>query len=260
MAYKLSECREIVETCCSRGVTLSVNHERRLGEPFAWARLAISEGRIGKVRNVQITTNVDWWHSIYDDGSHTIDGVRFMLGDPRAKEIFAQVEVSGAKRYRDGHVVEERTLATVLLDNAVRLVYDCSDRVRTEEAHIQIAGSEGLIELFLEPPPGSPGVIRCVSAGAPRPFCPELKEDFWGNIPAFGGSIANLAPALADLITAHETGSEPALSGRNTYYDMEIVVGILISAHKGRTIQAPFDALDEADKDVLALFEKRPNG
>ncbi len=205
------------------------------------------------MRNVQITTNVDWWNNIYDVGLHSIDCARFILGDPRAKEIFANLEASGKKVYKDGHVAEERCLATVLLENGVRLVYDCADSVRTGESHMRVNGDLGFIELLLEKPEGMESCVRALLAGKPGASVPRLEEDFH-YLP--GSKSAFFEHMLGDVLDAFEGGSAPGTCGANALLSMEIVTGIVISAYRGETVTVPFDGLEEASVDVLARWRE----
>ena len=251
MAYPFSDCQRMVDECAAAGVLLVVSHQRRYGQPFTWTREAIESGGIGTVRNIQITTNVDWWNNIYDVGVHSIDCARSVLGDPRAKEIFAHLEASGKKAYKDGHVSEERCLATVLLDNGVRLVYDCADSVRTGESHIRVNGDLGFIEIFLEEPEGAKSCVRALLAGKPGVVVPVLEEDFHGSA---GNKSAFFEHMLGDVLDAFEEGRAPAVCGANALLSMEIVTGMVISAYRGETVTVPFDGLEEASVDVLALW------
>jgi len=249
MAYSLSECKELVDICDENGVTLAVNHILRAGEPFKWGRKAIEDGKIGIVRNVQITTNYDWWNNLYDVGIHDFDIVRFMLGDPVAKEIFAQVECSGEKKYKDGKLVEDRCLASILLENNVRVIYDCSACLRNGESHIRIAGSDGFIELYFEKPEKSDSVIRASLIGEKEIIFPQLDEDYFGSPEQCGSNFTRLV--LADLIDSYEKQREPLCSGRNTCKSMEIITGILVSAYQKKTVQMPVNNLFESDGDLL---------
>ncbi len=241
MAYPFSDCQRMVDECAAAGVLLVVSHQRRYGQPFTWTRKTIESGGIGRVRNVQITTNVDWWNNIYDVGVHSIDCARSVLGDPRAKEIFAHLEASGKKVYKDGHVSEERCLATVLLDSGVRLVYDCADSIRTGESHIRVNGDLGFIELFLEKPEGMESCVRASLADKPGIVVPALEEDFHGSPDSKSAFFEHM---LGDVLDAFEEGRAPEACGANALRSMEIVTGIAISAYRGETVTVPFEGLE----------------
>ncbi len=230
MAYDINESREITRLSKEADAAVIVHHRFRLGKPFAWAREAIAAGRIGKVRNVQVTNCVEWWNDLYDVGCHTIDLVRMMLGDPLPTEIFAALETLGNSQYKDGRVRENRCLATVMFDNGVRLVTDCADTRLPDEPLIRVNGTEGFIELFLELPEGTEHTIRASFDGESSVVTPKLDEHFFGSP---GNLNLYTEYALADLLNAMETGKDPILSPARIMPAMEIIEAIIKSSGKG---------------------------
>ncbi len=229
MSYDIDESREIARITEAANAKVIVHHRFRLGKVFAWAREAIEGGRIGTVRNVQVTNCVDWWNDLYDVGCHTIDLVRMMLGDPMPTEVFATLETQGNSQYKDGRIRENRCLATVMFDNRVRLVMDCADTRLADEPLIRINGTEGFIELFLELPGETEHTIRACLDGEPTIVTPRLDEHFFGS-----SENLNLHTeyALADLLTAMESGHDPVLSPAHILPTMEIIDAIVLSSEE----------------------------
>ena len=105
LAQSVKECEQIVQAAEKAGVKLMVDFHARWGPSFYKARESIQAGRIGDPQHVyyrlsdriSVPTDMLAWANkstvMWFIGSHSIDTVRFLLGD-EVKRVFA---VSGSR-------------------------------------------------------------------------------------------------------------------------------------------------------------------
>ena len=87
MAAGLGEADAMLTACRRNGVKLAIGHMRRFYPGWTQARQLIAEGAIG--------TPVRAWSAVTEGllnwGTHLIDGVRYVLGDPPAEWVLGAV-------------------------------------------------------------------------------------------------------------------------------------------------------------------------
>jgi UDP-N-acetyl-2-amino-2-deoxyglucuronate dehydrogenase len=108
MATDLAEADAMLVACRRNGVKLAIGHMRRFFPSWTEARRLIAEGAIG--------TPVRVWSSVPEGllnwGTHLIDGVRYVLGDPTAEWVVGAV-VRDTDRYERGVRIEDACLGLV---------------------------------------------------------------------------------------------------------------------------------------------------
>jgi UDP-N-acetyl-2-amino-2-deoxyglucuronate dehydrogenase len=129
MATNMADGRAMVEACRNNNVALVVNHQRRMLPVFVTMRRLIEDGMIGAVELIRGSCAGD----MLSDGTHTVDMIRYLVGDADAKWVLGQIHrtepnsdephgqgyhVSGGWRY--GHPVENGAMAVVEFENRVR--------------------------------------------------------------------------------------------------------------------------------------------
>lgn len=87
MAVSMNEARSMVEVCKNQGVQLMVGHQRRVTPVYTTMKQLIDEGAIGDVYLVRGTCAGD----MLSDGTHTVDSVRFLLGDAQPEWLLASM-------------------------------------------------------------------------------------------------------------------------------------------------------------------------
>lgn len=128
MTVHLEDARRLLAVCAESGSVLVVNHQRRLLPELVAMRRLIEEGAIGDVSLVRACCAGDF----LSDGTHAVDSVRFLLGDPPAEWVAGQIfreaasEAGGGEGYereggrRFGHPVEDAAMAVVGFRGGVR--------------------------------------------------------------------------------------------------------------------------------------------
>jgi UDP-N-acetyl-2-amino-2-deoxyglucuronate dehydrogenase len=141
MATSLGEADAMLTACRRNDVRLAIGHMRRFYRGWEEARRLVAEGAIGTPRKV--------WSLIHDGllnwGTHTIDGLRFVLGDPATEWVLGAVERK-TDRYERGLRIEDAGLGLIGLAGGV-LVSLVDDLTPYGSINFQITGSEGILDV-----------------------------------------------------------------------------------------------------------------
>lgn len=143
MAIGMEAADAMVDACAASGTKLVISHQRRFTPGWEKARQLIAEGVIGTplfVTNKVADGLTNW-------GTHSIDGSRFVLGNPKASWVMGAVE-RRTDRYERDTAVEDACMGLVQFDDNLQLFIQ-SDLMREGAAagHFQIRGSEGYMEV-----------------------------------------------------------------------------------------------------------------
>jgi predicted dehydrogenase len=141
MATSLGEADAMITACQRNNVRLAVGHMRRFYHGWEQARQLVADGAIGAPLRV--------WSLIHDGllnwGTHTIDGMRFVLGDPAAEWVFGAVERK-SDRYERGLRIEDAGVGTIAFAGGI-LVSLVDDLTPYGSINFQITGSDGILEV-----------------------------------------------------------------------------------------------------------------
>ncbi|HEX3359817.1 MAG TPA: Gfo/Idh/MocA family oxidoreductase [Solirubrobacterales bacterium] len=143
LADDLGEARAMLDAAAAAEVKLAVGHQRRHYPGWDEAAKALAEGRIG--RPLHAWTSVVG--GLMSNGTHAIDMVRYLLGDPPVTEALGAVE-RRTDRYERGVAAEDRSLAMLVLGGELRLFLDGDSGLDAKiTANATIHGEEGLLEV-----------------------------------------------------------------------------------------------------------------
>lgn len=141
MATSLGEADEMITACRRNNVRLAIGHMRRFYHGWEEARRLVADGAIGTPQKV--------WSLIHDGllnwGTHTIDGIRFVLGDPQTEWVLGAVERK-TDRYERGLRIEDAGLGLIALQGGT-LVSLVDDLTPYGSINFQITGSEGILDV-----------------------------------------------------------------------------------------------------------------
>ena len=149
MAVNLGEADKMIDACQQNGTKLVIVHQIRFNPYVNKAKQLIETGVIGEPQLV-------WGHyssSLLNKGTHTVDTMRYMLGDPKTEWVLGQIERK-KDSYDRGHQVEEIAEALIQFSNGTRGLIESGDLAKSEFG-CHIYGSEGQLnvtfdELFLQ--------------------------------------------------------------------------------------------------------------
>ena len=119
MAPSLGEAAAMLEACRANGVKLAIGHQHRFDASWNRAKELIAQGAIGQP--VLAMTKVT--DGLLNNGTHFIDGIRYILGDPEPQWAMGQVERK-TDRYERGEPIEDRLVGVVAFDGGVQALVE----------------------------------------------------------------------------------------------------------------------------------------
>ena len=141
MAIGMGAADSMVDGCTENGTKLVISHQRRFTPGWEKARALVEEGAIGEplfVTNKVAEGLTNW-------GTHSIDGSRFVLGDPVAECVMGAVE-RRTDRFERDTLVEDACMGLVHFAGGLQLFLQ-SDLMRegATAGSFDIRGSEGFL-------------------------------------------------------------------------------------------------------------------
>ncbi len=242
MALTLEDADILIDTCERKGVLLSVVLQNRFKPPCRLLKLAVEEGRFGKLSHAGITVrwnrddayffNNPWRGKKGEDGGvmmnqaiHSIDMLQWLMG--QVETLFAYT----ATRYRPIEAEDVGVVAIKFKRGALGVIEAASTVYpRNLEETIAVFGEKGT------------AVIGGVKADQIKTWCfSEEKEDdaLYLGSEAVRCRKSGHQAVLQDLIKAIETGGRIAVDGREGRKSLEIVLGINRSSALGTPVSLP---------------------
>jgi predicted dehydrogenase len=213
MCCSMSQADDIVESCRSNDVKLNVGTLRRFHPGYQMMRELVGSGKMGEPKVVIAYSAGQLMHT----HSHTVDTVRFLLGDPTLN--YVQGSISGA----------EHDEAKGMLDRDPSLVMGYASLA--EDKHAFFVPSPGLYEFEVD---CTGGVVRVLDNGIEfRMRVLKGPTDQWGlHVPANFPSFERVSPTvrcIGDLINAMEKDSDTKCSPSVGRDGMELCLGMALS-------------------------------
>jgi UDP-N-acetyl-2-amino-2-deoxyglucuronate dehydrogenase len=242
MATSMAEVDAMMEACDRAGTKLVVSHQRRFTPGWERARELVAAGAVGDVqsghgRGVQGLLNV---------GTHIIDGLLFIAGDPDPRWVMGAVERE-TERFERDTPIEDRCMVLVELAGGAQLFVE-SDlpterRMVGPPGHgitLRITGSDGMLEA---------SEYRCRTF--PADFSGWRVEFASDDVDTIGGR-AN-ARQVRELIRWLEGGPEHRCSARRARRTTEIMMAAYESARRHRVVLLP---LEEKSYPLAAMIDE----
>ena len=238
MAIGLGAADRMVEACEASGTKLVVSHQRRFTKGWEKARDLMARGAVGEA--LMVTNKVA--DGLTNWGTHSIDGSRFVLGDPAPRWVLGAVERL-TDRYERGTAIEDSCLGLVHFDGGVQLFIQ-SDLMRegATAGSFQIRGTEGMMEV-------SESRVRLMNAGGAG--WQEVDLGLGEGDLAIGGNtnaaqVRELVRWIEGEIDDHRG------SGVQARITVEIMMGLYESARRRRAIHFP---LQEKEYPIDLMIE-----
>ncbi|NQT52066.1 Gfo/Idh/MocA family oxidoreductase [bacterium] len=194
---------------------MMVMHQRRYSTRFTQAARLIARGAIGRPHTVLARGE----GGLTNTHSHTVDMMRYVLGDPQAEWVMAQLE-RRTNRWERCHPIEDCLVAVVAFAGGVQGIIQ-SDLPGVDGGMGLFAyGTEGTLDLF-----GGPRLMNRKTGGTWQLI--ERKE------------IDPPVCYCRDLARWLGGGPEPRISLRHALVTHEILMGIYESARTRRRVAFP---------------------
>jgi predicted dehydrogenase len=141
MSTNLGDADAMLEAADKSGTKIAIGHQGRFRPISVKARELIKSGVIGAPTAVFRRAG----DGLLNNGTHAIDGVRFMLGDPKAEWVMGQVSRHTDKWERRVRI-EDCCMGLICFEGGTRFVIE-SDLPGPLPASSSIYGTEGTIKI-----------------------------------------------------------------------------------------------------------------
>lgn len=229
MAIGTSKAKSMVDACEKNNVKLVVSHQRRFTPGWTKAKEVIESGAIGEPIRAELRVK----DGLLNWGTHSIDGARYILGDPKAKWVVGAVERYTNKFERDTPI-EDSCIGLIHFEKNIQFFIQ-SDLMDNE-------CDAGKFEIY-----GTNGFLKVTETDL-KIFNKDSKG--WKNIDlnlkegdkAIGGNMN--AEQTKELIKWIEGGKKHRGAGDIAAETVEIMMGIYESARLNRVINFPMKEKD----------------
>ncbi|HJP33665.1 MAG: Gfo/Idh/MocA family oxidoreductase [Candidatus Latescibacteria bacterium] len=225
MAIGMGAADSMVEACEASGTKLVISHQRRFTKGWEKARELLQDGAIGQPQLVtnKVAEGLTNW------GTHSIDGSRFVLGDPQPQWVMGAVE-RRTDRYERDTAIEDACLGLVHFEGDIQLFIQ-SDLMRegATAGSFQIKGTEGMMEV-------SETSVRLMNATSKGWHEVELGAGEGDR--AIGGNT-NAAQVRELLQWLEGDVDEHRGCGRQARVTVEIMMGLYESARRKQIVNFP---------------------
>lgn len=224
MAIGMARADRMVEACDANDVKLVISHQRRFTPGWEKAKELVEAGAIGEPLRADLRVK----EGLANWGTHSIDGARFILGDPTAKWVMGAVERRTDKHERDT-AIEDACMGLIHFGPSLQFFIqsDLWDR-NCDAGKFLLRGTEGLLhvtETRIQ-------LFNSTTAG-------------WSEVPlglqegdkAIGGNTN--AAQTRELINWIEGGPEHRGSGRKARETVEMMMAMYESARQNKVINLP---------------------
>jgi UDP-N-acetyl-2-amino-2-deoxyglucuronate dehydrogenase len=227
MATSMAEVDAMIEACDRAGTSLLVSHQRRFTPGWERARELVAAGEIGEVR----TAHGRGANGLLNVGTHIIDGLLFIIGEPDARWVMGALERQTDRFERDTPIEDRCMLLAELAGGAQLFVQNDLPTGRDVAGHgivLHVTGSDGMLE-------ASEYAVRTFTAGSGG-----WRVDFASDDVDTIGGRAN-ARQVRELIRWLEGGPEHRCSARRARQTTEIMMAAYESARRHRLVYLPVE-------------------
>ena len=224
MAIGMGRADAMVDVCEANGVKLAISHQRRFTPGWERAKELVEDGAIG----IPLRADLRVKEGLANWGTHSIDGARFILGDPVAEWVMGAVERRTDKFERDT-AIEDACMGLIHFGGSLQFFIqsDLWDR-NSLAGKFFIRGTEGMLHV-------QETVLKLFNAetGGWKDIDLALQE----GDQAIGGNMN--AAQTVELIDWIEGGPESRSSGRIARDTVEVMMAMYESARQNRVVHLP---------------------
>lgn len=233
MAHTWGAARRMAEVCAAHDVQLTVNHQRRFGDPFRDAASLLDDGEIGRLRRMEIAPG-----SLFSYGSHSIDLCGMFNDERPADWVIGQIDYREENVFSSDAHNENQVVAQWQYDNGVYGLACSGPGGRMVNAHHRLVGANGVIEVGAR---SGRAPVRIRRAG----------ESTWTDRDAgshglggWGDEYPYMIRAIGDAVAALLDGHESELAAANALHTAELIFGTYESARRRGRVDLPLEIED----------------
>ena len=230
MAENLGQARQMVEVCRKYQVNLAIDHQLRFNSPYVVAKQLIEAGEIGDVFRLHaICSGGD----LKDNATHTVDLMRYILGDLPVEWVIGQIDRQGTEVKYDLYS-ESFSLGYFKFFNNIRGIIESGNDTAAGYHHIFCYGTEGEIELAV---PEGPMIRQRTSSTDGKWVTPDLPPE--------------ISP-VKDMVAALDTNRPHRSSGEQGLATLELLMAVYESSRRRKRIYLP---LEEPESPLTLMIE-----
>jgi len=234
MATSLGDADAMLEAAATSGTKLAVGHHGRFSPANMTARELVLSGAIGQPTAAFRRSG----GGLLNNGTHAIDGVRYLLGDPKAEWVMGQLS-RHTDRWERRVRIEDCCTGLVCFEGGARLIME-SDMPEPDVSGPSIYGTEGAIKI-------GGGVVHLmnkdaagwqeIKAGQPieKPVETVMKEGWSAPAESSPTQVAELIDWIEGTIEEHRG------AGRHARATMEIMMAIYESLRIQNVVRLPLE-------------------
>lgn len=177
MATCLEEADAMIAACERHGVKLAIGHQRRFNRSWTRARELLGEGAIGKPLMVTVETG----EGFLNCGTHVVDAVRYLLGDPETEWVLGAVE-RNSDRWERNIRIEDCGMGLIQFRGGTQALIQ-SDLTGTSQVEAyRVLGTDGALEVeqrsirLLRGENGEGGGWEKIDTGYGEPWVEQARE------------------------------------------------------------------------------------
>ena len=224
MAIGVAKADRMIKACEENGVKLAVSHQRRFTPGWERAREIILDGAIG----IPLRADLRVKEGLANWGTHSIDGARFVLNDPKAKWVMGAVERKTDK-YERNTAIEDSCMGLIHFENDLQFFIqsDLLDN-NCDAGKFFIRGTEGMIHI-------TETVVKLFNGNTNG--WEQVDIHLEDGDQAIGGKTN--ASQTEELIRWIEGGTEHRGSGYKARETVELMMAIYESARQNEVVSIP---------------------
>jgi predicted dehydrogenase len=224
MAIGMGRADAMVDVCEANDVKLAISHQRRFTPGWEKAREIVEDGAIG----IPLRADLRVKEGLANWGTHSIDGARYILGDPIAEWVMGAVERQ-TNKYERNTAIEDACMGLIHFGGSLQFFIqsDLWDR-DCDAGKFFIRGTEGMLHV-------TETVLKMFNAETRgwESIDLGLKE----GDQAIGGNTN--AAQTRELIEWIEGGPESRGSGRIARDTVEVMMAMYESARRNMVVTLP---------------------
>jgi predicted dehydrogenase len=246
MALNATECDQMIAACRQAGVTLSVIQTCRFRGTVARAKRMVDEGRIGKVRMIDLRTVFEWvpitgqtWSEqesegglVLDQGAHNFDYLRWFAG-AEAAWVFGRV-----KNYSGSTYPAPTAMAQVDFRNGVQahtwLSFELPKPGLERSAFRGlVVGETGMLDM------DGYGQLHAALDGQPWKLIWEQPAIDYINKPLAPERLEAFYTQVQDFIDSVRHGRPPVVTGQDGRATIALIDAVKQSTQTGQAVKMP---------------------
>ncbi|MBI4531016.1 MAG: Gfo/Idh/MocA family oxidoreductase [Candidatus Latescibacteria bacterium] len=141
MTVSLGSADRMIAACEERGIKLAIGHQRRFYHSWTKAREVIGEGVIGTPLMVTVKSG----EGLLNCGTHAIDAMRYLLGDPETEWVMGGVERT-TDRYEREVRIEDRCMGLIRFKTGAQALIQSDLTPEWSVDCCQVLGMDGVLE------------------------------------------------------------------------------------------------------------------